>query len=294
MKRRVKARLLAVLMSAALVVSQFSGYGVTVANAATEVTVDNGNFENGETGWTINWSSWDNGTSWTLKTDEWMTNNTSNFLNIYNGNSDVNYFEAYTTVSDIKAGTYTASASLEGMEASTELKVAIVQNDVEKAVSGTLTTTGYNNWITLTTAEAELEAGSCVIKIYGNVPALYWGDLDNVTLSCVAEAAPVEPETPAETETPVETQTPVETETPVETQTPVETETPVETQTPAESDDTENETTEIALANGDFETDTEATGWNISFASWDNSSTWTVKTDTWASNNTTQILNLYN
>ncbi len=315
MKRRVKARLLAVLMSAALVVSQFSGYGVSVANAATEVTVDNGNFENGEANWTINWSSWENGTSYTVKTDEWMSNNTSNFLNIYNGNSDVNYFEAYTTVSDIKAGTYTASAGFDGAVADTGIKVAIVQNDVEKAASGTLTTSDWNNWVTLTTAEAELEAGSCTIKIYGEAPALYWGDLDNVTLTCVEEAleetpaetqTQVETETPVETQTQVETQTPVEpetpaetetsveTETPVETQTPEEPETPAETQTPAESDDADAETTAIALANGDFESDTAATGWAIIFASWDNSSTWTVKTDTWASNNKTQILNLYN
>ena len=280
MKKRVKARLLAVLMSAALVVSQLSGYGASVANAATDVTVDNGNFESGEANWTINWSSWDNGTSWTLKSDEWMTNNTSQFLNIYNGNSDANYFEAYTTVNDIKAGTYTASASFDGMVADTEIKVAIVQNDVEKAVSGTLTTADWDNWTSLTTAEAELEAGNCIIKISGNVPALYWADIDNVTLTCVEEAAPVESGEAESSSEVVESSEAIESS---------------EAESSSEADESvEAETVAIALINGDFEADTEATGWEIGFESWDNSSTWTVKTDTWASNNTTQILNLYN
>ena len=77
--------------------------------------LDNGDFEDGNAdNWTISFASWENGSSWEVKTDKWMTNNNSQVLHLYNGNSDTNAVSLTYEVADLAEGTYYVSIDADG------------------------------------------------------------------------------------------------------------------------------------------------------------------------------------
>lgn len=82
-----------------------------------EIALSNGDLESTDaTDWDITFASWENDTNYTVKTDTWAENNTTYFLNLYNGNDDDNAFSASYTVFGLEAGNYYASIAFEGGE----------------------------------------------------------------------------------------------------------------------------------------------------------------------------------
>lgn len=280
-------------MAAAMAVAQFTGVGAIRAHAEeTTVSVANGNFENGTEGWSIDWTSWDGGSSYTVKTDEWMSNNTSSILNFWNGDANENTFTAYITVEDISEGIYYASAKLDGKESSTDLKLSLEQNGEEKAVGGSIETSGWDSWNTYTTGNATLAEGSCVIKLSGSVPSDYWADLDDVSLVRVGDVENTdEEENMTEEETTEEATEEGTTEETTEEETTEEETTEEET---TEEEQLDKEAfSEITLKNGDFENQ-DSSHWEVSLESDESESAYEVKNNQWSANNTTYFLNLYN
>lgn len=258
-------------MAVALTASQFGGMGALQAYAEEqETTVAGEDFSDGADNWSITWDSWDGDTSYTVKTDSWMTTNSTEFLNFYNGASDENTFTASMQIENIDAGTYYMSAGLDGMEQETGLKLSIEQDGETKAESESITTAGYNNWKTFTTGKAELSEGGCTLKLSGTVSSEYWADLDDVKLVLVEEDEDSEESSEDESS---------------------------EENSSGKEDSTEKvdktQFSEITLENGDFENQ-DTTNWKISFESFDQQSVYEVKNNEWAKNNTTYYLNIYN
>ena len=263
-----KKSILAMTMAVALTVSQFGGMGAWQVRAEEkEKTVASEDFSKGADDWSISWDSWDGESSYTVKTDEWMTTNTTEFLNFYNGSGEDNTFTAKLTVNDIEEGTYYLSAQMDGEAKATDLKLSIEQNDVTKIESESITTDGWDSWKTYSTEKTELSEGSCTLKISGSVSSKYWADLDDVKLVLVVEEETTEEPSSEESS---EEESSEETE---------------------EKDKTQF--SEITLDNGDFENENE-TNWEISLANYDNESAYSVKTNEWAKNNTTYYLNVFN
>ena len=88
MKKMKFKRAISLFLTMILTVSQFMNVGVEVkADEQTEGTwiateyITNGDFETGDTsGWSIDFTSCDNGTSYIVKADEWASNNKTSFL----------------------------------------------------------------------------------------------------------------------------------------------------------------------------------------------------------------------
>ena len=185
MKKMKFKRAISLFLTMILTVSQFMNVGVEVkADEQTEGTwiateyITNGDFETGDTsGWSIDFTSCDNGTSYIVKTDEWASNNKTSFLNYYNV-TDGNVLTIAQTISEVPAGIYRLSFEQEGKELSSGLSVSVAD------VSMTLpATTGWDVWADITTDAFTIEeAGDVTITISGTVPAEYWGDFDNFVL----------------------------------------------------------------------------------------------------------------
>ena len=185
MKKMKFKRAISLFLTMILTVSQFMNVGVEVkADEQTEGTwiateyITNGDFETGDTsGWSIDFTSCDNGTSYIVKTDEWASNNKTSFLNYYNV-TDGNVLTISQTISEVPAGIYRLSFEQEGKELSSGLSVSVAD------VSMTLpATTGWDVWADITTDAFTIEeAGDVTITISGTVPAEYWGDFDNFVL----------------------------------------------------------------------------------------------------------------
>ena len=185
MKKMKFKRAISLFLTMILTVSQFMNVGVEVkADEQTEGTwiateyITNGDFETGDTsGWSIDFTSCDNGTSYIVKTDEWASNNKTSFLNYYNV-KDGNVLTISQTISEVPAGIYRLSFEQEGKELSSGLSVSVAD------VSMTLpATTGWDVWADITTDAFTIEeAGDVTITISGTVPAEYWGDFDNFVL----------------------------------------------------------------------------------------------------------------
>lgn len=185
MKKMKFKRAISLFLTMILTVSQFMNVGVEVkADEQTEGTwiateyITNGDFETGDTsGWSIDFTSCDNGTSYTVKTDEWASNNKTSFLSYYNV-TDGNVLTIAQTISEVPAGIYRLSFEQEGKELSSGLSVSVAD------VSMTLpATTGWDVWADITTDAFTIEeAGDVTITISGTVPAEYWGDFDNFVL----------------------------------------------------------------------------------------------------------------
>lgn len=223
-----------------------------------EIALSNGDFESTDAAnWDITFASWENATNYTVKTDTWAENNTTYFLNLYNGNDDDNAFSASYTVSGLEAGNYYASIDFEGMEnASSGLSFSVSDEDGKIiGETDTIATGGWDVWATYGTAVFAFDGGDLTFTVSGDVPSHYWGDIDNLKLFMEKEEEPSQskPATEVTVENPKE----------------------------------------VALENGDFET-ADTTNWTVAFASGDSAAAYTVKTDEWAENNTTYFLNLYN
>ena len=141
----------------------------------------NGDFETGDaTGWTI---EQDADVTREVKTNQWMTNNTTNFCNVYNGGSDAESISLSQELS-LEAGTYLVSLDMDGKEnVSSGLTLSVVGSGAEVGLEKELAkTTGFNTWSTETLAFTLSAADTATIKISGSMPTDYWGDVDNIKL----------------------------------------------------------------------------------------------------------------
>ena len=141
----------------------------------------NGDFETGDaTGWTI---EQDADVTYVVQTNQWMTNNTTNLCNVYNGGSDAESISLSQELS-LEAGTYLVSLDMDGKEnASSGLTLSVVGSGAEAGLEKELAkTTGFNTWSTETLAFTLSAADTATIKISGSMPADYWGDVDNIKL----------------------------------------------------------------------------------------------------------------
>ena len=141
----------------------------------------NGDFETGDaTGWSI---EQDADVTYVVQTNQWMTNNTTNLCNVYNGGSDAESISLSQELS-LEAGTYLVSLDMDGKEnASSGLTLSVVGSGAEAGLEKELAkTTGFNTWSTETLAFTLSAADTATIKISGSMPADYWGDVDNIKL----------------------------------------------------------------------------------------------------------------
>ena len=146
--------------------------------------LDNGDFEAGNAdNWTISFASWENGSSWEVKTDKWMTNNNSQVLHLYNGNSDTNAVSLTYEVADLAEGTYYVSIDADG-EAK-DCGLSLSASDADGNVLGSsdsIETQGWDAWNSYTTGSFTFDGGNLTITLSGDLPAGYWGDVDNLVL----------------------------------------------------------------------------------------------------------------
>lgn len=141
----------------------------------------NGDFETGDaTGWTI---EQDADVTYVVQTNQWMTNNTTNLCNVYNGGSDAESISLSQELS-LEAGTYLVSLDMDGKEnVSSGLTLSVVGSGAEAGLEKELAkTTGFNTWNTETLAFTLSAADTATINISGSMPADYWGDVDNIKL----------------------------------------------------------------------------------------------------------------
>ena len=143
--------------------------------------IENGDFESGDTtGWTITMPDADGDTvGYEVQTNQWMTNNTSNFLNYWNNNSDAVDFSMTQTITAVPAGTYKVAFRQDGL-ADTVSGLSIRVAGTEKELDATA---AWNNWASQESEPFVLEEESDVtIEISGTVAAGYWGDIDDIVL----------------------------------------------------------------------------------------------------------------
>lgn len=179
-KMRIVKQVGCAILAGALVIGQIFGSGASLITAkAAESWVDtqkitNGDFETGdETGWTI---SGGDALTYTVKPDQWATNNTTNYLNYFAATeADITISQ---TVSSVSAGTYKIGYDLEGKAGDTGLTLTAA------SVSQALTaTTGYNVWTSYETDTFTLDSTEdLTITISGTLATDYWGDIDNIKL----------------------------------------------------------------------------------------------------------------
>lgn len=183
MRRKRWKKAVSLVLALALAVSSqmFPQTELTVRAEETNLLA-NGDFE-GVTaeGWTITLGGETyNPTVKAVGSDEYMTNNTTAYMNVWNENADAE-FSMSQEVTGLTAGIYTASVDLEG-EAPSTVKAELTFSAGEKSVQAA--TTGYNNWTTITLEDITVEdGGSITVALTGTLGAGYWMDIDNVTLT---------------------------------------------------------------------------------------------------------------
>ncbi|MDD6157549.1 MAG: glycosyl hydrolase 53 family protein [Lachnospiraceae bacterium] len=140
----------------------------------------NGDFETGDASkWTISGGA---DVTYTVKTDEWATNNTTKILNIYNGGSEAESFYMSQSVT-LPAGTFKVSWSQEGAGAASGLKFVAQAGDQMLTSKVLDDTTGWDAWSNCESQEFTLtEQTTVTIAFSGDLAAGYWGDLDNIVL----------------------------------------------------------------------------------------------------------------
>ena len=152
----------------------------------TTTLVANGDFETGDaSSWNVEMADADGDSVGSLvKTDQWATGNATNFFNYWNNGSESKALLLSQTLTAVPAGTYKLSLSLEGAEAETGLTLSATDAGGQELATVSLgATKGWNNWYSLESDEFKItEEGDVEIKISGDVPGAYWGDLDNVSL----------------------------------------------------------------------------------------------------------------
>lgn len=159
-----------------------------------EIALSNGDFESTDvTNWDITFTSWENATKYTVKTNTWAENNTTYFLYLYNGNDDDNAFSASYTVFGLEAGNYYASIDFEGMEnASSGLSFSVADKNgntlgetetITTGGWGVWTVTSWANWDTGEITGIRVKEGDTVeIGAQVIASACAWGTLDEFVL----------------------------------------------------------------------------------------------------------------
>jgi len=194
-KRNTKTRrfFASLLVSAMVFTTAFgsSGLGVSAADNAgfTEVTVPNGDFESGETGWTFTGDVQGLDYYWKLFASD--VSSAVNKTNMYEVCSKKNttVTKSYTcsqTVKNLVPGIYRASIEAMGGNDPGTHTTTLTAGGKSVAV----TPTAWNVWNTYTTDTFEVgEDGSCEIVIASTVTGQYI-DMDNVKLWRQGEAVP--------------------------------------------------------------------------------------------------------
>ncbi len=222
-----------------------------------EISLINSDFEGGDTAsWTVSFDSWDNETCYTVKNDTWATNNATQVLNFYNGNTEDNAFSAIYTATGLEAGTYYATVEFEGMEnmcSGVSFKVSDTDGNTISETDA-IATAGWDKWETYGIDTFEFDGGDLIFTLSGNVPSQYWGNIDNLKLYKEKMAESSKPQ-------------------------------------PDEELMIENPKT-LDLDNSDFEAMNE-TNWIITMGIGNNFG-YSVQNNQWAANNTTYFLNYYN
>ena len=210
--RKMTRQFLGLVLAMVMVISQFASAGVVSASeqsgegswVATQYFT-NGDFEDADedgfsaSEWSVNFSTWENAT-YATKTES-RTNNTTRFLNIWNGTGAPLAVIMSRTLEDIPAGTYRVSFQQDGEKMSSGLSVSVAGAPVELPA-----TTGWDVWSTVTTEAFVLtDVSDVTVTISGDVSAGYWGDFDNFVLEqyvVLEEEEPEveKPEQPSETE----------------------------------------------------------------------------------------------
>ncbi len=143
------------------------------------VTLENADFENQDA---TNWSVAPE--SLAVETNEWMTNNTSYFLNLFVSDDDPATITVSYTVEDLEAAAYQAQIQIEGDAGVSALSFYVTDTEGNLLTEQTtLATTGWDDWQTYSTDVFTLtETTDIVITVSGDVEAGFWGSLDNLVL----------------------------------------------------------------------------------------------------------------
>lgn len=191
MKKRNVWKGLSILLTAAMLVGGVSQFGLVAHAEEDTVTWEettllvNGNFEDGSNGWnaTVSVAEGVEGTEgdtygYLLKTDSWASNNTSQFLNVWNNAAEGMEFSLSQTVSNVETGKYKLSFQQEGAAMTSGLNLYVGGTELALAA-----TTGWDVWETYESEEFTLtEAEDITLTISGSVVSGYWGDFDNFVL----------------------------------------------------------------------------------------------------------------
>lgn len=151
-----------------------------LAAGESEITLPNGDFENGTTGWTLTGYS-------ETKAGGGGGDNTTTNLNLWLSNdADVAGAAMYTVA--LTAGTYYFTFDLTGDASNSGLKYMIATGSNQLAASAsTYTTTGWGNWVTHTTDSFVLSEGAEVTLLLP-VHSLLIGGAGLTTSSSTAPA----------------------------------------------------------------------------------------------------------
>ncbi len=143
--------------------------------ADTQITLPNGDFEDGTTGWTLTGFS-------TVGADSYDTSNSTNTLSLWLSDSEALEGSAAYTVT-LDAGTYYFTFDTEGVAGEAPLSYTVSGGSELVAATAVPANTGWANWQTVTTGSFTLtEQTPVTITISGTVPSGWWGHLDNLKL----------------------------------------------------------------------------------------------------------------
>lgn len=169
--------------------SSVANLGAEVVKAAecTENWVDtnyvvNGDFEAeaNEDGSITGWTQQGDGV-FSLETNEWMSNNLSQYLHLYSEAGE--NVQISQKIANLQEGTYRVVYEIEGGTNSSGLKISYA--DTEKDLPETK---GFNEWQTVEADEFTIsETTDVTISFSGDIAAGYWGDIDNVKLQKLDE-----------------------------------------------------------------------------------------------------------
>lgn len=150
-----------------------------IVEPTKEIALDNADFESGDTaGWTITPEKLE------VKADQHMTNNMTDFLNLWVSDDAATDLSAAYTIAELPAGTYRVKIDAQGEEEESGLSLYVADENGNLLTGKTaVTTTGWDKWTTFQTDIFTLEEPTTVVvTVAGTTPAGYWGGLDNLVL----------------------------------------------------------------------------------------------------------------
>ncbi|MBR1815788.1 MAG: glycosyl hydrolase 53 family protein [Lachnospiraceae bacterium] len=204
--RGITAMILAVILSVITPGSTFlGGFGDVKAEDTWEATtlVSNGDFSSDlRSGWsyTLNWTDFDG--TWTKTIGDGAQNNTSQVFHFTNVGTTASALSLYQTVNGVEAGTYRVKLIYDGLLGTASGLKLYVNGDSTGKTFGA--SEGWDVWSTLESDEFTIEEGTTAdveIKISGDVPADYWGDIDDIVLEKKSDSSsgssdPTDPDEP--------------------------------------------------------------------------------------------------